>query len=99
MPKFSMARARKRICPKCGASLINGRCQDCIQAEVARLDMTEWEIVQHYNNRATARKTAIQILADLNDTTLSVIRLVLARAGVPGIEMPKHVVLIRPELR
>lgn len=95
----TMDRRRKRICHRCGASLINGQCRDCIQTEIARLDMTEWEIVRHYNNRATAKRMAIQILADLNDTTLGVIQLVLARAGVPGIEMPKHIVLIRPELR
>ena len=95
----TMDRTRKRICPRCGASLIDVRCQDCVQAEIARLEMTEWEIVRSYNNRATEKRTAIKILADLNDTTLSVIRLVLARAGVPGIEMPKHIILIRPELR
>lgn len=54
-----------------------------------QLEMTDYEIVRRYCNRATRKWDAIQILAELNDTPELVIRAVLVRAGVPGIKMPR----------
>lgn len=58
--------------------------------------MTPEEIVRDYQ-QAKNKQKQIRILADLNCTSPSAIRLILAEAGVEGVTAPKRIRRAEPE--